>query len=86
MIVLLFFLARKFLTLSSVQWQKVSCEHHLYPKSILNMADDQQEEEYKVLADELKDQGNQAFQAGDIQTAINFFTQAIDLDPVNHVY
>ena len=86
MIVLLFFLARKFLTLSSVQWQKVSCEHHLYPKSILNMADDQQEEEYKVLADELKDQGNQAFQAGDIQTAINFFTQAIDLDPDNHVY
>jgi Flp pilus assembly protein TadD len=43
-------------------------------------------EEYKVLADELKDQGNQAFQAGDVQGAIKFFSQAIDLDPDNHVY
>lgn len=51
------------------------------------MADEEEEvEEYKVLADELKDQGNQAFQAGDVQQAINFFTQAIDLDPDNHVY
>ena len=44
------------------------------------------EEEYKVIANDLKDQGNKAFQAGDVQGAINLFTQAINLDPDNHVY
>jgi Flp pilus assembly protein TadD len=44
------------------------------------------EEEYKAHANLLKDQGNEAFQAGDIQGAIILFTQAIDLDPDNHVF
>jgi tetratricopeptide (TPR) repeat protein len=43
-------------------------------------------EEYKVIANDLKDQGNQAFQEGNVQEAIRLFTQAIDLDPDNHVY
>ena len=34
---------------------------------------------------ELKDQGNKAFQAKDYDTAINLFTEAIELDPQNHV-
>jgi len=34
---------------------------------------------------ELKDQGNKAFQAKDYDTAINLFTEAIGLDPQNHV-
>ena len=34
---------------------------------------------------ELKDQGNKAFQAKDYDTAIALFTKAIGLDPQNHV-
>ena len=34
---------------------------------------------------ELKDQGNKAFQAKDYDTAIALFTKAIELDPQNHV-
>lgn len=49
------------------------------------MADDDDVPEYKTLANELKDKGNEAFQAGDVEGAIRLFTQAIDLDPDNHV-
>ena len=37
------------------------------------------------MADLLKAQGNKAFAAKDWDTAIDLFTQAIDLDPKNHV-
>ncbi|KAI5810406.1 hypothetical protein BZA77DRAFT_271664 [Pyronema omphalodes] len=37
------------------------------------------------MADELKAKGNAAFAAKDFDTAISFFTQAIDIDPTNHV-
>jgi DnaJ family protein C protein 8 len=43
-------------------------------------------DEYKVVANSLKDQGNEAFQAGDVKLAISYFSQAIDLDPDNHVF
>lgn len=43
-------------------------------------------EEYKILSNDLKDQGNEAFQAGDVQLAISYFSQAIDLDPDNHIF
>lgn len=35
--------------------------------------------------DELKNQGNKAFQAKDYDTAIDLFSKAIELDPTNHV-
>ena len=44
------------------------------------------DEEYKVQANLLKDEGNELFQAGKIQAAIVAFTKAIDLDPDNHVF
>uniref|UniRef100_A0A7S1NNF9 STI1 domain-containing protein n=1 Tax=Eutreptiella gymnastica TaxID=73025 RepID=A0A7S1NNF9_9EUGL len=37
------------------------------------------------MADELKAKGNAAFQAGDNEQAVNWFSQAIDLDPANHI-
>ncbi|KAJ7781665.1 activator of Hsp70 and Hsp90 chaperone [Mycena metata] len=37
------------------------------------------------MATELKDQGNKAFAAKDYDTAIDLFTQAIAIDPKNHV-
>ncbi|KAK6496874.1 Hsp90 cochaperone [Arthrobotrys musiformis] len=37
------------------------------------------------MADALKAQGNAAFSAKDFPKAIDFFTQAIELDPTNHV-
>lgn len=37
------------------------------------------------MADELKNQGNKAFQAKDYDTAIDLFTKAIELDPSNFV-
>ena len=52
----------------------------------MSESDGEEIEEYKALANDLKDKGNQAFQAGDVQGAISFFTQAIDLDPDNHVF
>jgi tetratricopeptide (TPR) repeat protein len=42
--------------------------------------------EYAEYAARLKDQGNEAFKQGDIQQSITFYTQAIDMDPDNHVY
>jgi DnaJ family protein C protein 8 len=50
------------------------------------MEDDEEGDDYKVLANSLKDQGNEAFQAGDVKGAISYFSQAIDLDPDNHVF
>ncbi|KAF3913940.1 hypothetical protein ABW21_db0206485 [Orbilia brochopaga] len=38
------------------------------------------------MADALKAQGNAAFAAKDFPKAIDFFTQAIELDPSNHVF
>eukprot|EP01035_Chromulina_nebulosa_P030722 gene30722-40850_t len=43
-------------------------------------------EEYKIQAEALKDQGNEAFQAGNTDLAIAYFSNAIDIDPDNHVY
>lgn len=37
------------------------------------------------MADELKNQGNKAFQAKDYDTAIDLFSKAIELDPSNFV-
>jgi len=45
----------------------------------------QEQEEYKLQAEALKDQGNEAFQAGDTDLAIGYFSNAIDIDPDNHV-
>eukprot|EP01038_Epipyxis_sp_PR26KG_P005820 gene5820-8026_t len=41
---------------------------------------------YKDHAEQLKDEGNAAFQSGDVALAANYFTQAIEMDPDNHVY
>lgn len=43
-------------------------------------------EEYKVQANLLKDEGNEAFQSGDVELAISKFTQAIDIDPDNVIF
>lgn len=53
---------------------------HLFSKPIM-----EEEEEYKQQANALKEQGNAAFQAGDVTLAINYFSQAIEIDPDNHV-
>ena len=37
------------------------------------------------MAEEFKKQGNDAFSAGKFDEAIEFFSQAIELDPSNHV-
>ena len=42
--------------------------------------------EYAEYAARLKDQGNEAFKNGDIQLSIKFYSEAIDMDPDNHVY
>ena len=44
------------------------------------------DEEYKIQANLLKDQGNDLFQAGRTQEAIVVYSQAISLDPDNHVF
>ena len=45
-----------------------------------NMAED-----YKALAQTLKDEANVAFQSGAIEESINLYSQAIAIDPDNHV-
>jgi len=45
--------------------------------------------DYKILAERYKDEGNAAFQEGtteSVKQAINLYTQAIDMDPDNHIY
>lgn len=44
-----------------------------------------EEEEYKAEALSLKEQGDDAFRKGDVQLAIRFFSQSIDIDPDNHI-
>jgi len=47
------------------------------------------DEDYKLLAEQAKDRGNAAFQLGTedgVKQSIILYTQAIDLDPDNHVY
>eukprot|EP01035_Chromulina_nebulosa_P017097 gene17097-22610_t len=41
--------------------------------------------EYEELAKTLKDKGNEAYQSGDNESAILFYSQAIGLDPDNHI-
>jgi tetratricopeptide (TPR) repeat protein len=48
--------------------------------------DEGQELDYRSLAEELKDRGNACFTAGDIEQAVNLYSQAIDIDPDNCVY
>ncbi|GMH38183.1 hypothetical protein BSKO_06067 [Bryopsis sp. KO-2023] len=38
------------------------------------------------MAAELKDKGNAAFSSGDYEGAIKFFSEAIEIDPTNHVF
>ena len=40
--------------------------------------------DYLSLSNSYKDQGNDAFQRGDNDNAILYYSQAIDLDPDNH--
>ena len=42
-------------------------------------------EDYKALAQTLKDEANVAFQSGAIEESINLYSQAIAIDPDNHV-
>jgi hypothetical protein len=43
------------------------------------------ENERDNMAEEFKKQGNDAFSAGKFDEAIGFFSQAIEIDPSNHV-
>lgn len=52
----------------------------LFPSTSLRWVTDK-----TIQANELKDQGNKAFQAKDYDTAIALFTKAIELDSQNHV-
>jgi DnaJ homolog subfamily C member 8 len=47
---------------------------------------DDEEYDYKAHANILKDQGNERFQAGENDEAIRLYTQAIELDPDNHIF
>ena len=42
-------------------------------------------EEYKLHANDLKDRGNDAFKAGDTAKAIDFYSQAIEISPDDHL-
>lgn len=46
----------------------------------------EEQDEYAEYASRLKDQGNEAFKQGDIPLSIKYYTEAIDMDPDNHVY
>lgn len=43
-------------------------------------------DDYKAHANLFKDEGNAAFEAGDIEKSIHLYSQAIDIDPDNHVF
>lgn len=50
------------------------------------VSEDQDEgDNFKLFSEKLKEQGNEAFQSNDLETAINYYSQAIDIDPDNHV-
>jgi DnaJ homolog subfamily C member 8 len=42
--------------------------------------------DYREQAQFFKEKGDEAFKANDIEGAIRFFTQAIDIDPDNHIF
>jgi len=42
-------------------------------------------DDYKALANSLKDEANTAFQKGEVDQSIALYTQAIEIDPDNHV-
>ena len=46
---------------------------------------DHEEYDYKSHANDLKDEGNEAFASGDSERAIQLYSQAIAVDPDNHV-
>jgi len=43
------------------------------------------DEEYKQMAEQYKNQGNEAFKAGRYAEAVTFYGNALGLDPDNHV-
>ena len=47
--------------------------------------EDDSEYDYQSLANDLKDKGNDAFTAGNNEQAIQYYTQAIGVDPDNHI-
>ena len=49
------------------------------------MGDQESEYDYKTHANDLKDEGNEAFASGDNEKAIQLYTQAISVDPDNYV-
>jgi len=48
--------------------------------------DTQESQIVNVEAEDLKEQGNSSFRSGDFVTALELYTQAIDLDPSNSKY
>eukprot|EP00639_Heterosigma_akashiwo_P005678 CAMPEP_0194574104 /NCGR_PEP_ID=MMETSP0292-20121207/10093_1 /TAXON_ID=39354 /ORGANISM="Heterosigma akashiwo, Strain CCMP2393" /LENGTH=523 /DNA_ID=CAMNT_0039425567 /DNA_START=175 /DNA_END=1743 /DNA_ORIENTATION=+ len=47
--------------------------------------EDEEDEEFLAQVEALKTQGNEAFKNKDYDTAINFYSQAISIDPDNHL-
>lgn len=43
------------------------------------------ESDYQLIANGLKEQGNDAFKANNVEEAINLYSQALDIDPDNYV-
>ena len=46
----------------------------------------EEEEEWKVQSENFKNLGNEAFQKGEIEVAIDYYSRAIELDPENYVF
>lgn len=42
--------------------------------------------DYKVMAESFKDEANEAYQKGEVEKSIELYSQAINIDPDNHVY
>lgn len=55
----------------------------LFP--LIKMADEVVEDEYKEQARLLKEEGDAAFKSNNIELAIKYFTQSIEIDPDNHI-
>lgn len=49
------------------------------------MTDAIENEDFKVISNKLKDEANIEFQKGDIEKSIELYTQAINIDPDNHI-